>query len=499
MNRPTTAMSSARKSNVNDDEDADELFYKTSLLLGKSAKPPEKSERARTAVSRSKSAFVPNIIRCIIIPSTLTITNIHIGDKLTTFQMIPKWFEPDDREEAIKDIVYPNNVSDKEPYETVARFRAATDKSTNFYQQPLDVGEQSTETLILSLNAFAKQFGGELSFTDKNLSFEDSTEQMACGIANMGSVHLLATDSLPTAIFNFNVSFDYNRDLARSPDTMANFIFNFSTAIANVLGCQNDYVRVFSVRKSKNDAGTSVVKCGLTIPDPNETKRLAHDLQGMLQYGLRGDKVLRYIKPARYDYKWQSVLSYLQLKPSDFDPRYNLDYAKAGMPRQQMRGNEPYFLPLDWYRHGLNVTDKYGSDNVWLGATNAAGEWPVAFHGTNSGAVSSITQNGLSVGAAKRDLMQEEAVQQLGAAAEGTGLYLATYCNNGSYPQYTAPFTVTTGDITETFCVVFQCRVRPNSYSIHTRCVIEGNAWRVIDPTAIRPYGLLLKKHEENK
>jgi hypothetical protein len=216
----------------------------------------------------------------------------------------------------------------------------------------------------------------------------------------------------------------------------------------------------------------------------------------MAQSELKKDKILRYVKPAHYDYKWQSVLSYLQLKPSDFDPRYNLDYSTAGMPEQQTRGNEPYYLPIGWYRHGLNVSDKYGSDNLWLGATNNDGEWPVAFHGTHSGAVSNITKGGLSIGTAKRDLMQDEAVQQLGPVAKGVGLYLATHCNGGSYPQYTQTFTVPTGDKTENYCVAFQCRVRPKSFSTHTSCVKTGKAWRVIDPTAIRPYGLLLKKEE---
>jgi hypothetical protein len=78
----------------------------------------------------------------------------------------------------------------------------------------------------------------------------------------------------------------------------------------------------------------------------------------MAQSELKKDKILRYVKPAHYDYKWQSVLSYLQLKPSDFDPRYNLDYSTAGMPEQQTRGNEPYYLPIGWYRHGLNISDK---------------------------------------------------------------------------------------------------------------------------------------------
>jgi hypothetical protein len=193
--------------------------------------------------------------------------------------MVPEWFQPDDREAAIRDIVCPDDVTDKRPYEAVACYRAAIGKTNNFNRNPLDVSEKSTETLMVSLDAFAKQFGGELSFTNNDLSFENSVEHMASGIANMGSVHLLATDSLPTAVFNFKVAFDYKKDLARTPETMGNFVINFSTAVAKTIGCENDYVRILSIEKSTGTVGTSQVKLGLTIPDQNETKKLADTLQ----------------------------------------------------------------------------------------------------------------------------------------------------------------------------------------------------------------------------
>jgi hypothetical protein len=269
---------SVRKPNVSDDDDADELLYQTALLLGENPKPLKKLQNGKRTPARPITVFVLDIFKTILTPSTLKVVNMHIGDKLTTFHMIPSWFQPNDHETAVKDIVCPDDVTDKHPYETVACYRAAIGKSNNFNRLPLDVSDRSTETLMLSLDAFAKQFGGQLNFTNQDLSFENSTEQMACGIANMGSVHLLATDSLPTAVFNFKVGLDYKKDLARTPDTMANFITNFSTAVAKTLGCENNYVRVFSVEKS-SEFRTSSVKVGLTIPDPNETKRLADNLQ----------------------------------------------------------------------------------------------------------------------------------------------------------------------------------------------------------------------------
>jgi hypothetical protein len=188
------------------------------------------------------------------------------------------------------------------------------------------------------------------------------------------------------------------------------------------------------------------------------------------------------------------ILSYLQLQPLDFDPRYNLNYATGGMPKQLERGGLPYFLPIGWYRHALKVDKKYNDGSVWLGSTNAEGEWPVAFHGTRSLVVRSIADKGLLTGSVVRDRMLAEAIAQKGEQVNRPGLYVATHCNGGSHPYYTEKFEVPipTGK-TESFQVVFQCRVRPDSYTIHTEPVKVGKAWRVVDPEAVRPYGILLK------
>jgi hypothetical protein len=77
------------------------------------------------------------------------------------------------------------------------------------------------------------------------------------------------------------------------------------------------------------------------------------------------------------------------------------------------------------------------------------------FYGTHSGTVSSIAQK--EVGAAKSDAMQADAIEQLERSAKEKGFYLATYCNDGSYPQY-------------------------------THGVKDDKAWHVVDATTIRPY-----------
>jgi hypothetical protein len=177
------------------------------------------------------------------------------------------------------------------------------------------------------------------------------------------------------------------------------------------------------------------------------------------------------------------------------DSRHNHDYRRPGEFEQLTRAKRPYYLPLGWYRHALNVENKYKDGSIWLGHVNAEGEWPVAFHGTKAGAVSGIVQHGLLPSTAKTDVVKIEAIAQMGKEADRPGLYVATHCNGGSYPQYTEAFTVNSfPDKSERFSIVFQCRVQPGKFSTHTTPVSKGEAWRIVDPSAVRPYGILLKK-----
>jgi hypothetical protein len=134
----------------------------------------------------------------------MKIAKIDVKDDFVDIQMVPTSFqhnqEPDKPDD---DIIYPEGVIDFRPYKTVARYRKAIGGSTNFRERPLLVGEDSTETLILGLESFAQQHGCELSFTNEDQQFDQSVYHAACGIADLGSIHLLATDSLLTATFQF--------------------------------------------------------------------------------------------------------------------------------------------------------------------------------------------------------------------------------------------------------------------------------------------------------
>lgn len=243
--------------------------------------------RTKTTTAIAKF-YDPNKKRTISIPIRLLtelkpkIIQISLGKNCTTLKMAPEWFQFDDQDEALKNIVYPKGVTENEQrtFDTVARYRAATDNpKNNFRRTPLDIREQGTETLVVALGDFAQRYGGELTFTNEDIPFIEPAHRTACGIADFSSAHLLATDYISTAKFTFLVDLDYQTDLARSGELMQNFVLEFSNAIARVLDCPNDYVRVTSVEKPSKTRRQTKVNFGLTTPNSEETEQLAEDLK----------------------------------------------------------------------------------------------------------------------------------------------------------------------------------------------------------------------------
>ena len=392
-------------------------------------------------------------------------------------------------------IVYPEGVVDKSPYTTIAQYRRAIGQSINFREQPLRVGEQQTETLILGLESFAQQHGCALSFDNEEHQFNNSIYRAAGGVVDLGSCHLLATDSLLTAMFEFQMDLDYS-DITRSKDSVKKFVGDFCATISQKLPCDTETVRVFSIKRM-NEQGKSEVKFGLTTPNMEKTKQLARDLQVQARSGFSKHTILGHVLRAQYEYTLEPALKFLKLRPEDLAPEHNYDYRQPGVPREDVRGSVPYYLPIGWYRHALRVVHKYGKDETWIGRKNAPGEWAVAYHGTKADAVIGIVNESLRTDLVQRDVMRAEAMQQIGSEAAQTGVYVATHCEGGSYPQYTKEFTVpvSPGKV-EKFSVVFQCRVKPGTFTRHKHpnVIRQGEAWRFVDPHCVRPYGILLKK-----
>jgi hypothetical protein len=246
----------------------------------------ERNEHIKQAYSGTivRSKTIPQNTVQILPPLTipkLKVTTMVIGKNSTKLYMTPDWFKPDDEKEILKTIKYPPNITDHRPYDTVARFRSVKNgknTSNDFTSQPIKVKETETETLVLALDAFVQQFGGKLSFTTEDLSFEDSSHRTACGIANLGSTHLLASEHIPSAKFALLIDLNYN-DLAQSTEKMQNFILTFVDAVAQDLSCDHHHVRVTSVEKSTKGKGKAEVNLALTTPDKAKTKELADTFQ----------------------------------------------------------------------------------------------------------------------------------------------------------------------------------------------------------------------------
>jgi hypothetical protein len=156
--------------------------------------------------------------------------------------------------------------------------------------------------------------------------------------------------------------------------------------------------------------------------------------------------------------------------PQDFcDPGYDYDFTHVkDAPRSFYRGGEVYTRPCGWLRYALKVSGKYGSD-VWLGSSNAPGEWPVSYHGTPLKNVASIARTGLQPSLPNR--------------LYGAGVYSSPDLQTaqGYAPQF--PFQG------KSYQVIFQNRVDPAHLAKHTLTI-----WTVPGEAQIRPYGICIKE-----
>ncbi|CAF2528267.1 unnamed protein product [Rotaria sp. Silwood2] len=98
-----------------------------------------------------------------------------------SLKMTPVWFKLNDQQAVLKDIVYPSDTIGNQSFDTIAAYRTFTNKSKDFCQEPIDVAEDSIETLILVLNAFARKFDGDLTISMDDVPYDDSAHRLACG------------------------------------------------------------------------------------------------------------------------------------------------------------------------------------------------------------------------------------------------------------------------------------------------------------------------------
>lgn len=209
------------------------------------------------------------------------VESISIGDITIDLKMTPKWFEQEDQQEALKNIVYPTQMTDKRSFDAIARFRSLMNVTNNFRKKAINYRMKSTEMTILLLNQFVQQLQGDLSFLKKPISFDKSAHrtayETACGIANLGNIHLVTTNYIPTARFQLQTNLNYEKDLAKSEDTVNNFVVSLTTSISQQLSCENNFIRVIQIEK--DDDGLAKVDLGITTTEKEHTERFADNLE----------------------------------------------------------------------------------------------------------------------------------------------------------------------------------------------------------------------------
>ena len=209
----------------------------------------------------------------------MKISHIDFGDTKTTMKMTPNWFKFNQKINLLKEIVYPQDGTDRNLINTIAKYRTLIDQSKDFRQQPLEVEQNSIETLLIALEHFVHQYDGELIFTNERISSSHPNESTAYGIANLGCVHLIASHLVPTAKFSIKINLNYDRDLAQSLTMMKRFVYQFHRDLTRLLQCQPEFIRIFSIEKLDHRRGMVLIQLGLTTPDKTQTDSLARQFQ----------------------------------------------------------------------------------------------------------------------------------------------------------------------------------------------------------------------------
>lgn len=157
--------------------------------------------------------------------------------------------------------------------------------------------------------------------------------------------------------------------------------------------------------------------------------------------------------------------------PADFrDPAWDYNFTDIDdADRTFARGGETYKRPCGWSRYALKVNGKYDSD-VWLGSSNAPGEWPVSYHGTAKVNAESIAEVGYRLA--------------LGVHfAYGRGIYSSP--NHTTAEAYATVFS----EKGKRYKVILQNRVNPGNLRKPW-----GDYWVSPQDGDVRAYGLCIKE-----
>jgi hypothetical protein len=170
---------------------------------------------------------------------------------------------------------------------------------------------------------------------------------------------------------HFNREF---RELKADPDEMASFVLDVRAKLAELHNVPLDRIIIMSVRD-----GTTVAEYAVD----GDCTRNPTEAEYRQYFGPMFKEC--YIHPSFVQ---------MQIRPSTFAPEWNRDYTIASnCPVGEKRGGFDYTPPAGWQRYGMNVAGKFADGEAWLGMSNQPGEWCVAYHGTPSQNVASLTKD----------------------------------------------------------------------------------------------------------
>ena len=267
-------------------------------------------------------------------------------------------------------------------------------------------------------------------------------------------------------LLNQGINFVANQNIINIPFTIINK--NGISLVKNALTLKINILE-----------GDSNINSEILYEELFSNEKFVEDGDPLITFSLNLDNLV--IKLSEYNLYEKSDI-YHQISPDMFDIRWNK--SKWSEKTNKKRGGKSYNPPIGYIGHGLRVLNEYDNDNTWIGNSNCAGEWPVAYHGTNLNAAVSILVNGLKKGNRqafkndininKKSIFEEKVI--------GEGVYLTPFIKIADH--YSAPING--------YKCVLMCRVNPNKIRVPQNekkyWILNGNF------NEIRPYRLLIKK-----
>eukprot|EP00051_Salpingoeca_urceolata_P000891 m.36997 g.36997 ORF g.36997 m.36997 type:complete len:458 (+) comp11068_c0_seq2:109-1482(+) len=179
----------------------------------------------------------------------------------------------------------------------------------------------------------------------------------------------------------------------------------------------------------------------------------------------------------------EQIFSHFEISVENLDYRYDFNFTNVNdKGRVFSRGNVRYSRPVGCERKAIKVLNMFES-NAWLASDDKSSTWPVAYHGTAAKNVKNIHTDGLKVGGVD--------VDKVNGDVYGQGVYVSPL------PEYALGYATKASVGGQSYRVVFQCRVKPGSYSKHNLVAAPWDKkeripriWVIKNTADVRPYGI---------